>query len=61
MNELTNEERAVLDKLKDAWGLFRELPIQHPMHQTEFVHNIHEAQRLVMSRPTARAEGWAMV
>ena len=55
---MTNEERAVLDKLREAWTLFVALPIQHPMHQQEFAHDLHHLQRLVMSRPTARSEGW---
>lgn len=56
MSQLTDEERAVLDKLAEAWNLFVKLPVQHPMHGQEFAHAIHAAQRLVMSRPVARTE-----
>lgn len=55
---LTDDERAVLDLLSKAWNKFTELPAQHPTHQQEFMLAIHQAQRLVMSRPTARVEGW---
>jgi hypothetical protein len=55
---LTEEERLILDKLAEAWNLFVKIPVQHPMHQQEFAHAIHAAQRIIMSRPTARVEGW---
>ncbi|MFA6044742.1 MAG: hypothetical protein WC718_07145 [Phycisphaerales bacterium] len=55
---LTLAEKAVLDLLVEAVNSYNKLPIQHPMHQAEFTHAIHEAQRLVMSRPVARAYGW---
>lgn len=55
---LTGEERAVLDLLAKAYEAFNALPVQHPMHGQEFCHGLHECQRLVMSRPVARAEGW---
>jgi hypothetical protein len=58
MTELTVEERRVLEHLKQAFELYSKLPVQHPMHQLEFTLAIHQAQRLVMSRPTARVEGW---
>lgn len=32
MSQLTDEERAVLDKLVEAHNLFVKLPVQHPMH-----------------------------
>lgn len=57
---LTDEERAVLDHLVRAYEAFNRLPVQHSMHQAEFVRGIHECQRLVMSRPVARAEGWVV-
>lgn len=57
-NRLTPEESAVIEKLSDAWNLYVKLPAQHPMHQQEFAHAIHAAQQQIMSRPTAREEGW---
>lgn len=55
---LTAAERAVLDKLAEAWNLFVKLPVQHPMHRNEFAGFIHNAQRMIMSRPISRIEGW---
>lgn len=55
---LTEDERRVIDLLVSAWNVFVTLPVQHPMHNQEFAHAIHEAQRLIMSRPTAREMGW---
>lgn len=59
-SRLTAQERAVLDKLMEAWNLYNELPVQHPSHQMEAQRSMHELQRLVMSRPTARIEGWVV-
>lgn len=56
-NYMSPEECAVLDKLVEAHNLYVQLPIQHPLHQQEWVFSLHQLQRLVMSRPTARAEG----
>lgn len=58
MSELTQPEREALRLLAEAYNLYVALPEQHPMHQAEFVQAVHAAQRLVMSRPVARAEGW---
>lgn len=60
MSQLIPEERQVLDKIMDTWNHYVRLPEQHPAHREEFAHAIHELQRLVMSRPTARDEGWTM-
>lgn len=57
-NMLTDQERKVLNLLADAWNEYCKLDIQHPSHSDEFMTNIHHAQRVVMSRPTARDEGW---
>ena len=53
MRELTEEESDVLDALCNAWDKFLELPIIHPDHQTEFRHNLHILQRMIMSRPVS--------
>ena len=63
MNEqshLTNEEREVLDLLAQAWNAFAELLVQHVNHKSEMAGFIHQAQRLVMARPTSRVEGWVI-
>lgn len=57
-NRLTDSEREILDKLVDIHHLYLELPKEHPMHLSEWVHSLHHLQRLIMSRPTARVEGW---
>jgi hypothetical protein len=49
-------EERVLNLLGQAWDEFLTLPVLHPMHQAEFVSAIHEAQRLVLSRPAKRAQ-----
>jgi len=55
---LTPDENVVLVLLKQSYDAYIHLPEQHPMHQQEFSMAIHQCQRLVMSRPTARVEGW---
>lgn len=57
--QLTEGEKEVLNLLAASWNLFLKLPTQHPMHAQEFCGAIHDAQRLVMSRPTSRSQGWA--
>ena len=53
MRELTEEELDALNSLCDAWEKFLELPIIRPDHQTEFRHNLHILQRIIMSRPVS--------
>lgn len=55
---MTEEERQAIALLCQAWNAYIKLPVQHPMHDTEMAGYIHSAQRLIMSRPTARTEGW---
>ena len=55
---MTEEEREVLKHLAAAWNAFVKLPVQHPSHVREMEQAIHQAQRLIMSRPTARDEGY---
>jgi len=52
---LTAQEQLVVELLAEAWNAYLKLPEQHPMHRQEFAHSIHEAQRLVLSRPVTRA------
>lgn len=48
MNE---KERAVVEKLAEAWNLFVALPSLHQWEKQEFMHAIHSAQTMVMARP----------
>ena len=51
---MTDEERAIVEKLGEVWELFLALPIEHPMARTEFCSGIHVLQRQVASRPAFR-------
>lgn len=53
---VTDEERAVLDTLAAAWNKFLLLPKLHQWEQQEFMHAIHQAQNIVLSRPAMREE-----
>ena len=55
---LTVDEQIVLQTLADAWNGFLELPEElHVWERQEFMHAIHSAQRIVMSRPVMRQVG----
>ncbi|WP_165326983.1 hypothetical protein [Stakelama tenebrarum] len=54
MAKLTEQERAVVEKLADAWNAFLVLPIEHGDDQLEFRQAIHAAQDKVLSRPGRR-------
>lgn len=54
---LTDPERQIVELMAQVWDLFLELPIQHPMHQTEMAMAIHLVQRIVLVRPVERALG----
>jgi hypothetical protein len=51
---ITEDELVVLDHLTEAWNAFLKLEVMHPQHQPEFMHTIHEAQRLVLARAGLR-------
>lgn len=57
--EVTGAERAVLDKLSEAWNMFVALPVQHSMAQDEFCRGIHVLQNQVAARPTFRKLGFS--
>jgi len=48
------EEKEVLNKLAEAFNMFSNLPIQHPMDIQEFCSKIHDLQRIVMAREAIR-------
>ena len=47
MNE---EEELVVHYLACAWNHFVTLPVEHPQDEPEFLHAIHAAQNIVLSR-----------
>jgi hypothetical protein len=51
---MTAEEKAVIDRLADAWNSFLKLQSEHPDDLLEFRQAIHRAQNIVLSRPTRR-------
>jgi len=51
---LTTEEQNCLDSLLNAWNAFLRLPSQHFRDQKEFMFAIHNAQNIVLARPTIR-------
>ena len=57
MTQLLNQqEQTCLNTLADAWDKFLELPSLHPWHSMEFMHAIHVAQNIVLSRPALLAQ-----
>ena len=55
MNELTSNERAVLDCLVDAYNHFAYLPTLHPDDFKDFVYHTHALQNIVMARVAVRS------
>jgi hypothetical protein len=51
---LTTEEKAIIEKLADAFNYFVELENKHPSDVGEFAHHIHILQRHVMARLARR-------
>ena len=59
MSELLDiSEKTVVEILAEAWNQFCNFEELHPMHKDEFCRHIHEAQRIVMSRPVVREIGY---
>ena len=57
---LTDAEGEVMDSLCEAWLYFKELPIQHPSDQDEFLAGLHRLQDLLAARVCRRLypDGW---
>ncbi len=51
---MPKDEKVVLEALAEAWNNFLKLPSQHPWDQQEFMHAIHQAQNIVLSRAGMR-------
>lgn len=52
--KLSDQERAVVAKLAEAWNAFVNLPAEHPDDAAEFRHAIHAATAKVLMRPARR-------
>jgi hypothetical protein len=52
---LTHEEEEALKALSNAWDKFLELPKLHQVDDHEFMHAIHAAQNIILSRPYLRS------
>jgi hypothetical protein len=57
-DELTPDEPAILNHLRDAWIIYGTLEILHADHPQEFKRAIQEAQRLILVRPVKRGLDW---
>ena len=55
MAALTKQEQEVMDHLAQAWNAFLNLHKRHPDEVPDFRKAIHEAQRIILSRPTLLA------
>ena len=54
---VTEQEAEVLDLLVKTWNAFTQLDQLHPSDGLEFSQAIHQAQNILLSRPTMRALG----
>jgi hypothetical protein len=54
IGKLTDAEKALLNKLGDAFNEFVVLPRQHFMEVQDFVVHLHVLQNIVASRPAYR-------
>jgi hypothetical protein len=52
---LTPEEEALLEQTAALWNAFLALPRGHPDEQTEFRHQLHDLQRMIIARPYFRS------
>ena len=52
---LTDQEKALVEKLGDVFNDFTKLPRQHPCDVGEFTQGVHRLQDMVASRPAYRA------
>lgn len=51
LEDLSVEESALLNHLGEAWNMFVDLPELHAWEKVEFMHKIHELQKMIMARP----------
>lgn len=59
LRDLSSEEREIIETLGDAWSDFvrlsEQIPVGHPDDLDEFKAAIHQAQRVVLTRPAFMA------
>ncbi|MFA7407702.1 MAG: hypothetical protein WCY93_07810 [Anaerolineaceae bacterium] len=58
-HRITNAEQAVLRRLADAWSAYLELPNMNDLGVVnddinDFRKAVHDAQRIILARPTKR-------
>lgn len=51
---MTEQEKEIIEKLCEAHNIFCKLPIQHLDDASEWTRNIHNLQRIIMSRMAVR-------
>jgi len=51
---MTEQERALVMMLAEAWNEFTALPIEHDDDNAEFRHGIHALQRMILARSARR-------
>lgn len=51
MDNLSMEEKALVNHLGLAWNMFMELQPLHDWERVEFMHGIHALQNMIMARP----------
>jgi hypothetical protein len=50
-NQLTKEEKDLLDKISEAWNDFLKLPTLHADDVIEYRQHVHAIQNIILARP----------
>ncbi len=51
---MTEEEFDILNLLADIWNAYLNLPVQLDNDRLEFMHIVHDAQRMILAREALR-------
>lgn len=51
---MTDEEKEIVHKLGEVWNLFIKLPELNNVDNHDFMHAVHSAQNIVLSRMAVR-------
>jgi hypothetical protein len=51
MRDLTDDEKAAVQLLGDAFNIHQQLPEAHPADRREFAAAVHAAQNIILARP----------